>query len=336
MASGYTSNYGLCQWQPGDKFLREEFNQDNEKIDAALKAAEDRATAETGQVRTRLEAINYNLCNLLLQNDYEGKYTGYKKALLFDGFQDIEGIANMNGFLQSDGTLWLERVGQSDIALGTGGGTIQSGRIKTLTMTGCGTITGFSCWLYSYYELTEQVTGDYAVIINEKEVASGSFSLAPPQQQKDTERTISFSGVYIRAGDRCTVELSLDSSSTSLRISADSNGVGGTLRVRPGGASSGSITAKAAALPENRGVVAWVRHNGGQVSLSLKNGADTISLTEENRRTSIDPQTGEACTEQAFRLDQTLSATEWQVVLAGSLNEEESEMEIYDYGVIVI
>ena len=86
MASGYTSNYGLCQWQPGDKFLREEFNQDNEKIDAALKAAEDRATAETGQVRTRLEAINYNLCNLLLQNDYEGKYTGYKKALIFDGF----------------------------------------------------------------------------------------------------------------------------------------------------------------------------------------------------------------------------------------------------------
>ena len=124
MASGYTTNYGLCQWQRSDKFLREEFNQDNEKIDAALKAAAEKAAAETGQIRTRLESTNYDLCNLLLQNDYERKYTGYKKALLFDGFHNIEGVANMNGFLQSDGTLWLERVGQSDIALGTGGGTI--------------------------------------------------------------------------------------------------------------------------------------------------------------------------------------------------------------------
>ena len=45
MASGYTANYGLCQWQPEDKFLREEFNQNNEKIDAALKAAEEAAVA---------------------------------------------------------------------------------------------------------------------------------------------------------------------------------------------------------------------------------------------------------------------------------------------------
>ena len=36
MASGYTANYGLCQWQPEDQFVREEFNQDNAKIDEAL------------------------------------------------------------------------------------------------------------------------------------------------------------------------------------------------------------------------------------------------------------------------------------------------------------
>ena len=36
MASNYTSNYGLCQWQPNDKVLRTEFNADNAKIDAAL------------------------------------------------------------------------------------------------------------------------------------------------------------------------------------------------------------------------------------------------------------------------------------------------------------
>ena len=36
MATNYTANYGLCQWEPEDNFLREEFNQDNAKIDAAL------------------------------------------------------------------------------------------------------------------------------------------------------------------------------------------------------------------------------------------------------------------------------------------------------------
>ena len=43
MASNYTENYGLCQWEPGDNFVRTEFNQDNAKIDAALKSVADAA-----------------------------------------------------------------------------------------------------------------------------------------------------------------------------------------------------------------------------------------------------------------------------------------------------
>ena len=38
MASNYTENYGLCQWEAGDSFVRTEFNQDNAKIDTALQA----------------------------------------------------------------------------------------------------------------------------------------------------------------------------------------------------------------------------------------------------------------------------------------------------------
>ncbi len=45
MASNYTSNYGLCQWEPGDKVLRTEFNGDNAKIDAAVKAVDSRVTS---------------------------------------------------------------------------------------------------------------------------------------------------------------------------------------------------------------------------------------------------------------------------------------------------
>ena len=36
MASNYTENYGLCQWEATDQVLREEFNQDNAKVDEAL------------------------------------------------------------------------------------------------------------------------------------------------------------------------------------------------------------------------------------------------------------------------------------------------------------
>jgi len=42
MASNYTSNYGLCQWQASDKVLRTEFNADNAKIDAAIAAVDGR------------------------------------------------------------------------------------------------------------------------------------------------------------------------------------------------------------------------------------------------------------------------------------------------------
>lgn len=36
MASNYTENYGLCQWEATDQVLRTEFNEDNAKVDAAL------------------------------------------------------------------------------------------------------------------------------------------------------------------------------------------------------------------------------------------------------------------------------------------------------------
>lgn len=37
MASNYTENYGLCQWEATDAVLHTDFNEDNQKIDTALK-----------------------------------------------------------------------------------------------------------------------------------------------------------------------------------------------------------------------------------------------------------------------------------------------------------
>lgn len=42
MASNYTENYGLCQWDATDQVLREEFNQDHAKIDETLKILADK------------------------------------------------------------------------------------------------------------------------------------------------------------------------------------------------------------------------------------------------------------------------------------------------------
>jgi len=38
MSANYTQNYKLCQWVPSDKVLREDFNEDNAKLETALTA----------------------------------------------------------------------------------------------------------------------------------------------------------------------------------------------------------------------------------------------------------------------------------------------------------
>lgn len=42
MASNYTENYGLCQWEATDQVLRTEFNEGNAKVDEALKGLADK------------------------------------------------------------------------------------------------------------------------------------------------------------------------------------------------------------------------------------------------------------------------------------------------------
>lgn len=42
-SSNKTTHYALCQWQPDDPVLREDFNADNTKIDGLLKALDQKA-----------------------------------------------------------------------------------------------------------------------------------------------------------------------------------------------------------------------------------------------------------------------------------------------------
>ena len=60
MASNYTTNYQLNQWEPTDAVQRVEFNQDNAKVDAALKALSDQVVQKANQsaLNTVISAVN--------------------------------------------------------------------------------------------------------------------------------------------------------------------------------------------------------------------------------------------------------------------------------------
>ena len=62
MASKYTENYGLCQWELEDNVIHSEFNEDNQKIDAALKGL---ATAVNSKAeQSSLDSVSSLLTNL--------------------------------------------------------------------------------------------------------------------------------------------------------------------------------------------------------------------------------------------------------------------------------
>ena len=57
MPSKYTSNYQLNQWEPDDAVRRVDFNADNAKIDAAIKAVDARVTSVSGS-KASVSALN--------------------------------------------------------------------------------------------------------------------------------------------------------------------------------------------------------------------------------------------------------------------------------------
>ncbi len=60
MASNYTTNYQLNQWELADAVQRVEFNQDNAKVDAALKSLSDQVVQKANQsaLNTVISAVN--------------------------------------------------------------------------------------------------------------------------------------------------------------------------------------------------------------------------------------------------------------------------------------
>ena len=247
MASGYTANYGLCQWQGSDAFLREEFNGDNAKIDAAL-----------GGLRRGVDAAGYNVYNLILQNYYEGKYTGFKRGLMFDGFLDESGIAEKaEALVIRDRALRLYPVGEESWTAAPDGsyGTPYYGAFytKNRTAMGAGILTGF--------RFTVSYTGSSSTVklqvwLNGTQVREQEVTFTALTGTRDVmleEPLLLLPGDQYRLGFPKGGASSLDFAITS------SDDLAGTAFITPLAAEKGTLTVTEQPLPEDAGQVLLFR-----------------------------------------------------------------------------
>ena len=80
MASKQTSNYGLCQWEETDLVLHTDFNEDNQKIDTALKNLQTavNSKASTSSMNNAVNGVAQDVEELSLACAMvaSGSYTG--------------------------------------------------------------------------------------------------------------------------------------------------------------------------------------------------------------------------------------------------------------------
>ena len=369
--STQTEYLGLHQWESTDNFLREDFNEDNRKIDEAVGTVQEQAhqTADT------LENLSYNVCNLLLQSYYEEKYTGYKKALIFDGFRNSEGINVLqNGKWTKNYLVFGPLAVASDKSISTSNrqtatdGILITGSVQTLgyialNFDGCGVMTEL------VFEVEQEDSGsEYTHIVEQVEIENGL----------PTDRVLANLGeVSAYAGSYGWTKLTLHPNfeigngqcmlrvSSVMRSSYGSNSKASLLCTMAGSDSgtdvfgpdkqlitevhanvgytitksqtiaSGSVEGYPC-LPEQQGgaALAWVRHIGGSVELSLKFG-DGISapMSPEGSAASEDLQ-GAECVEQSFRLED-VGPGAVSVSLQCTFLPEEG-MKLCDYGIMFL
>ena len=333
MAKQYTQHYRLCQWAGTDKFMREEFNQDNQRVDTALRGVQDRVDRFLGG----MEVLEYHVYNLMLQDYYDGKSTWYKKALLFDGFRDGSMISSLSGGLQrGNGLLTLQGTGMGDADLGYGvaGGTSLTSR--SVTATGSASLQSFTFQAYRDVAYEGQLIVDYTLTLNGAQVATGSLTISNMAGESTVTRTVYFSPqMAVRAGDRFSIRLNTNSGSAHHFLTDGSGGLGGVFRVSSVSGQTGRMKSEGESIPACAGVLAWVRYKNGGLSLTLTDGAGgEYPMVAAGTRQTVNLQ-GAACTEAAFRLDRGLGAGRLTVLLDAALNGA-ATMEIYDYGMAFV
>lgn len=332
MASGYTTNYGLCQWQGEDKFLREEFNQDNAKIDEVLGAVDTRTAG--------FPEVEYHTYNLLLQNYYDGKQTGYKRGLIFDGFLDTDQIERKSEEVLYDGknSMVLHRVGQRDLEQPYSADRYNTSATLQFTVTGGGMWTGVTYRLYNVKGGDGNVKLTYTVKLNGKTLLNETY-YTERFQNAATYLPIQhiFTTPYqVCVGDVCAVTVSTDTNYTGqVQLAETGSGMGGILHFTPIEAAQGELETVARALPAFQRLKGWVRHRGGAFTLSLKTEDGELLPFAQSETRETTELFGRSCTETAVTLDVPMAAGSWSLIFALDARTDDY-LALYDYGVMLL
>lgn len=327
--AGFTPNYGLHQWEPTDPFLREDFNQDLFTIDTALGVV----AAQSVQVPD----LSYNVYNLMLQNDYDGKHTSYKKAMLFDGFLDERCVAEKSAeiFYNGKNAMLLHRTGQKDQDFGYTGNDTEPTLTRRYTAVSGGKWTGMTYRIYNNTNYSDKAQVTYTVKVDGKTVASGveMSPTCPVGSYCDKEITFS-EGFPVCVGTVCEATIQTTSRFYAPARGTDGSGLGCFFYFTPVTAATGQILTVSYALPACDGMRVWVRYQGGSVAIARAEDGNDRALEQVDLRQTVNIQ-GQNCREAEFRLDQPLD--EGWTAFRLTLNTEEADyMILYDYGAVLL
>lgn len=290
-------------------------------------------------------AMGNNIFNLILQQYYNGKYTGYKKALLFDGLNDMENISERNGLIRASSGFSLCSQGADAET------TFQFAGNYTVTFS-CNTLSWVSFGNGVVTKVTFRIkTTDASVkktIVNVAVNDIGTNRRVVAQTKRELsvdtsggERYVSFTGLNADIAKGGTYQIQLWADNGNIRFgnvySQNTQLAYAKISVDPIAASSGSIISKPATLPQGKEAYAWVRHSAnGTASMSMRHNGVDHPMTKVSTYDSVELKSNTACKETEFRLASPIEAGNWQAVLGASLNSGEEEMFVYDYGIIVL
>lgn len=356
MANSYTANYGLCQWEAGDQFIRSEFNQDNAKIDTALKRVADTAAADLQAVRVQLQSaaqtaqntaeqaldalvpVAYNVYNLALRQELEGKVTGWKQAMLFDGFQDDSGIASLgSGLVLNNGVVLSKSISSNqEVANGT------SYQYSTSSLDTAAAVSApGGAYLYRikcvWKAETDYQVGDQSLgfsfyvngVLHHSETHSLYFSTTQQEGYIDLTTTIP-----VTTGDQVHFTCSLGSHFKMPIVRNSNQRIYAVYVFKPTNVTSASVKAKGISMPAAKEARAWARHVGGSLEATLFVGGTGWRMALQSSRSTVDPK-GISCTEDEFKLSMSLSAGTMAPSFKLLLGSDE-KVTLLDYGVVLL
>ena len=231
----------------------------------------------------------------------------------------------------------MNGVGANDVDLGYGEKLDFSLSSRPVTMTKDGTITGFQYKAHCYMYVDTTVAVSYTITVNGRETNSGTADpvLLPAQSSREFTQMLT-EAVPVHAGDVVILKISYREDDADIHADSSGSYLGGKLFIRTLAELTGHIVTVRQLLPAQWGTaLGWVRHQGGQVSLSLDNGGGGVYPFTAVGARDTHTISGIACTEHSFRLDRGLGPGSWAVRLDAALNGS-PEMAIYDYGIALL